>query len=205
MLRQILFALMTTSAIAVVGCGNLNNQSERNRFTSDEPLPGNRVSGGARVDAEGAAQSDDAPLTISASNGGMFAKGHSWHLNVNPAGQAELTIIATETIRKQFQVSKEQLAEFRKALADGRFFELKGEYGDQVPCGSEQSVTVTAGPNTHTVKVHYLRDSTPAERANLREASRVVRLLVLLRGWFDEAEAVDLRRFDRAVLDAAKE
>jgi hypothetical protein len=32
-----------------------------------------------------------------------------------------------------------------------------------------------------------------------------MRLLVLVRGWFNEAEAVDLRRFDQADLDAAKE
>jgi hypothetical protein len=43
------------------------------------------------------------------------------------------------------------------------------------------------------------------DKPMLREPSRVVRLLVLVRGWFEETEAVDLREFDRLVLEAAKE
>ena len=154
------------------------------------------------------ARADDDPVTISVSTTGDFAKGHSWHLSVNSAGQAELTVYNFESpkpLRKQFQVPKEQWAEFRKALVDGRFFDLKGEYGGQVPSGSERSITVTAGRRTHTVKVHFLRDTTPADKAELRQARGAVRLLVLVRGWFDEPEAVDLRKYDRAHLDAAKE
>jgi hypothetical protein len=153
-----------------------------------------------------AAQLEDAPLTISVSTVGRFGPGRSWHLSVNSAGQAELTIdTIPDGTRKRFQVSKEQMAEFRKVLADGRFFELKGEYGDQVPDGSERSITVTAGRHTHTVKVHYLRTSTAAERGTVREASGAVRLLVLVRGWFDDASAVDLGKYDEADLAAAKE
>lgn len=43
------------------------------------------------------------------------------------------------------------------------------------------------------------RLSDPAVRS-----SRAVRISVLIRGWFDDPEAVDLRRYDRMVLDAAK-
>ena len=43
------------------------------------------------------------------------------------------------------------------------------------------------------------------DKAKLREPSRAVRLLVMVRGWFDEAEAVDEREYDKMVLDAAKE
>ncbi len=164
-------------------------------------------SGEPRKSAVTAAQLQDAPLTISISTVGRFAKGHSWHLSVNSAGQAELTIDTfPDRTRKQFQVSKEQLAEFRTALAQGQFFELGGEYGERVPDGSEQSITVAAGRDANTVRIHFLMNWVAAkDRAKLREPARAVRLLVLVRGWFDQAEAVDQRKYDRMVLDAAKE
>jgi hypothetical protein len=164
---------------------------------ADEPRP----------PAVTAAELEELPITVSAGTVGRFAKGHSWYLSVNSAGQAELTIKNFELptpIRKQFQVSKEQWAEFRKALADERFFELKGEYGERVPDGSEQSITVAAGRHAHTVLVHFLGNWVRADPTKLREPARAVRLLVLVRGWFAEADAVDLRESGRAVLDAAK-
>src|SRR5690242_19294770 len=101
--------------------------------------------GEPRKSAVTAAQLQDAPLTISISTVGRFAKGHSWHLSVNSAGQAKLTIDTfPDRTRKQFRVSKEQLAEFRTALAEERLFELDAEYGHLVPDGSEDSVTVAA-------------------------------------------------------------
>jgi len=172
-----------TLAVALPGCG-------------DEP----------RQPAVATAQLEDAPLTISVSTVGWFAKGHSWHLGVNSAGQAELTIdTVPERIRKQFRISKEQIAEFRQALSDTGFFELAGEYGQRVPDGSETSITVAAGRHTNTVKVHYLMNWVGTDKAKLREPSRAVRLLVLVRGWFADEAAVDLREYDRRVLDAAKD
>lgn len=162
--------------------------------------------GEPRKPAVPAAQLEDAPLTISVSTVGVFARGHAWHLSVNSAGQAELTIdTVPDRTRKRFQVSQEQLAEFRKALAEERFFELGGEYGQRVPDGSEQVVTVAAGRHTNTVRVHFLMNWVRTDRAKLREPARAVRLLVLARGWFDEADAVDQREYDRMVLDAAKD
>jgi hypothetical protein len=153
-----------------------------------------------------AAELKDAPLTISVSTVGRFAKGHSWHLSVNSAGQAEVTIDSfPDRTVKRFQVSKEQLAEFRNALAEQRFFELHGEYGQQVPDGSEDSLTVVAGNHTNTVKLHFLMNWVHTDKAKLREPSRAVRLIVLVRGWFDAPEAVDLRKYDKMVLDAVKE
>ena len=174
-------------------------------FTVAAVLPGDADE--PRKPAVTAAQLEDAPLTIAVSTVGRFAKGHSWHLSVNSAGQAELTIdTVPERTRKRFQVSKEHLAEFRKALAEERFFELKGEYGQLVPDSSEQSVTVAAGRHANTVKVHFLMNWVAGkDKAKLQEPSRAMRLLVLVLGWFDEAQAVDLREYDRRVLDAAKE
>jgi hypothetical protein len=152
------------------------------------------------------AQLKEAPLTISVSTVGRFSSGSSWHLSVNSAGQAELTIDTfPDRTHKRFQVSQEQLAEFRNALTAERFFELSGEYGQKVPDGSESTLTVTAGRHANTVRVYFLMNWVAADKAKLREPSRAVRLLVLVRGWFDFKEAVDLRPFDRRVLDAAEE
>ena len=160
----------------------------------------------ARKPAISAAQIKDAPLTIAASTVGQFAKGRSWYLSVNSAGQADLTIDTfPERTVKRFEISKQQFAEFRKALAEERFFELNGDYGQHVPDGSEDSLTVVAGQHSNTVKVRFLMNWVHSEKAKLREPSRAVRLIVLIRGWIDVPEAVDLRKYDKMVLDAAKE
>jgi hypothetical protein len=36
----------------------------------------------------------------------------------------------------------------------------------------------------------------------LHEPSRAIRVLQLIRNWFDDLEAVDLRKYDRVVLEA---
>lgn len=150
-------------------------------------------------------QLDDAPLTIATSTVGDFAKGNYWHLSVNSAGQAELTIETfPKRTSKRFDVSTEQIAEFRKALVEECFFELESEYGEHVPDGSTQSITVAAGPSSNTVKIHFLMNWVHGDKAKLREPSRAVRLLVMLRGWFDDERAVDLRKYDQMVLDAVK-
>jgi hypothetical protein len=151
------------------------------------------------------AQLERAPLTIAVSTEGDFGTGRSWYLSVNSARQAELTIMTSNRICKKFEVTKEQLEEFRKALLDARFFELDREYGEHVEDGSERAVTVTAGRFTNTVRVNFLMNWVHNDKAKLRDPSRVVRLLVLLRGWLAEAEAVDLRKYDQMVLDAIKE
>lgn len=74
-----------------------------------------------------------------------------------------------------------------------------------MPDGSVDSLSVSMGPHIHTVKVHFLMNWVHADRAKLREPSRAVRLLVMIRGWFDEPEAVDLRKYDQIVLDAAQD
>jgi hypothetical protein len=73
-----------------------------------------------------------------------------------------------------------------------------------VPDGSVDSLTVTAGGRTRTVRVHFLMNWVNTDRTKLREPAQAVRLLVLLRGWFSDPEAVDLRKYDQKVLDASK-
>jgi hypothetical protein len=148
---------------------------------------------------------DDAPFTMKVSTVGRFQEGSSWHLNVNSAGKAELTIDApTGKIRRQFKVSNDQMAALRRAVAQAEFFELADEYGEEVPDGSTRTVTVTAGDRTKSVKVRYLMNWVQNDRDKLREPSRAVGLLVLVRGWFADADAVDLREYDRKVLEAVR-
>jgi hypothetical protein len=154
----------------------------------------------------------DVPLTIVASDVGSFGGGiYSWSLSVNSAGQAELTIeTRPKRTSKRFDVPKERMDEFRKALIEERFFELEREYGEVVPDGSTQTITVVTGqriwlvdPHSSTVQIHYLwnwRD----DKAKLREPSRAVRLMVMVRGWFVDERAVDHRKWDEMVLAAVK-
>lgn len=152
-----------------------------------------------------AQQLKDVPLTIAATTLGDFAKGESWHLSINSARQAELTIeTVPERTRRRFELTKAQLDQFRSALIEQRFFELAGEYGQLVPSGSVTTLTVTAGWHSNSVSVHYLMNWVHNDKAKLREPRRAVHLLVMIRGWFDDADAVDHRKYDRMVLDADK-
>jgi hypothetical protein len=69
-----------------------------------------------------AVELENAPLALEVSTVGRFAEGRSWHLSVNSAGSAELTINTfPESTHKRFQATEEQLAKFRKALREERF------------------------------------------------------------------------------------
>lgn len=148
----------------------------------------------------------EAPLSIAASSVGRFAKGHSWHLSMNSAGQAEITIDATpKPIRRQFQVAPEQIQALRDEVARQRFFDLDKEYGQRVPDGSTDTTTVIVGDRVKTVKTRFLMNWVHGDVSKLVEPSRVVRIQVMIRGWFNDKEAVDLRKYDRMVLNAVKE
>ena len=73
------------------------------------------------------------PMTIAASSVGDFARGHSWYLSVNSAGDASLTIktVPTKTVR-HFKVSRKQLEELREEIIRQDFFGLKDGYGESV-------------------------------------------------------------------------
>ncbi|TWT85425.1 hypothetical protein Pla123a_02320 [Posidoniimonas polymericola] len=152
-----------------------------------------------------ATQLEGAPLTLSVSQIGRFSKGSSWHLSVNSAGQAELTVDTfPKRTRRRLLLSNKQLAEFRTALIEARFFDLESQYGQRVHDGSESTLTVTAGRHANTTRVYFLMNWINGDRSKLEEPSRAVRLLVMVRSWFDEPEAVDLREYDRMVLEAAE-
>lgn len=191
MLKHTLVALAILATFVSLGCRAAGEPAEA---SGQSP---------AKVEA---LPKTEAPLTLRASTVGMFAKGYSWHLNVDSAGQAELTVDKyPRDIVKRFQLTQEQMAEFRKAVADERFFELDEAYGDIVPDGSVASLSVSMGPHAHTVKVHYLMNWVYSDKTKLREPSRAVRLLVMIRGWFSHPETVDLRKYDQIVLGAAQD
>ncbi|HVC96525.1 MAG TPA: hypothetical protein VND64_22765 [Pirellulales bacterium] len=153
------------------------------------------------------AVADDLPMTISASHVGRF-KGASWYLSVNSAGQAELTLRnAQHPIRRAFEIPKDELLAFRRSIQKEGFFDLKEKQGGQVPDGSTQSLTVTIGDRSKTVKVHFLANllQDKKNKEKLREPARAVRLMILVRGWFADADAADATPLNQKVLDALEE
>jgi hypothetical protein len=160
----------------------------------------------ATIKREAQIESDasSGPLTISASEVGRFAKGFSWKLQVDPTGTAILKIDAIPTPKqRQFVVPQRELDEFRTVLARERFFELDDNYGQPVSDSSTTTIRISAGNSTKTVEVLFLMNWVHDDPAKLREPSRAVRIAQLIRGWFNDPEAVDSRKYDRMVLDAA--
>jgi hypothetical protein len=141
------------------------------------------------------------PLTISASESGMFQKGYSWELHVDTTGKARLTIWSSPDPKKrEFQLSQNQIDELRRSLAKEHFFELSNEYGGLVSDGSTTTVIIAVGTSTKSVVLRYFWIENGAEK--LREPARAIRVLNVIRGWFNDPEAVDLRKYSRLVLDA---
>lgn len=153
-----------------------------------------------------AAASEDKPLTLAVSNVGDFAKGYSWYLSVNSAGQAELTIDAPgRLVRRRFDIPNEEISLLRKVIAEEDFFGLADKYGQVVPDGSTQTLTITVGERAKSVTIQFLMNwVTAKDKQKLGDPSRAVRLLVMIRGWFEHPEAVDLRKYDRMVLNTVK-
>lgn len=142
------------------------------------------------------------PVTVAAACVGDFAKGHSWWLSVNSAGQAELTVEGEPTPQR-FDVPPEEWEAFRAALSEERFFELAEEYGQDVPGGSDRTLAVTAGDVTRAVRVRFLMNWVRANPEKLAEPARALRLITTVRGWIEHPEAVDLRPYDEKVINAA--
>jgi hypothetical protein len=144
----------------------------------------------------------NASLTVSAAVIGRFAQGRPWHATVNSAGMGELTIdTVAQPIRRKFEVSEEQLAALREAIVKERYFDLRDEYGEEVPDSSTRILTIGAGDRTKTVKIRYLMNRLQDNPPQLQEARRALRVWLVVRDWFSDPQAVDLRRYDRIVLE----
>jgi len=142
------------------------------------------------------------PLTITVNQDGLFSKGYSWELQVGPSGNATLNIESSPTATTRwFVVSQAKLDELRAALLRERFWDLAGAYGRLVADGHTTTLQVSAGGFTKKVELLFL-DAYEGEKA--RESSRPLRVLMIIRGWFNDPGAVDLRKYDQMVIDAAR-
>ena len=142
-------------------------------------------------------KSSVAPLSLSLNVEGRFSKGYSWHLKARSTGQAHLSIESCPKPKScHFKVSAAQFAVLRKAIIAERFFQLGKEYGDRVPDGSTRSITITQGKRSKTISLRFLREGD----TKLSEVQRVLRVWHLIRSWFNDVEAVDLRLYDRRIL-----
>ena len=88
-----------------------------------------------------------------------------------------------------------------RALLRERFWDLAGAYGRLVADGHTTTLQVSAGGFTKKVELLFL-DAYEGEKA--RESSRPLRVLMIIRGWFNDPGAVDLRKYDQMVIDAAR-
>jgi hypothetical protein len=144
------------------------------------------------------------PLSVVASTSGLFAKGHSWHLSVNSAGKAHLTINTYPKLQsREFDISSEQIKQLVEVLEKERFFSLQADYGERVPDGSTDTITIVRGDVAHTVSIHFLMNWVQNAPSKLKEPARAVRVFQVIRGWFDDKDAVNLKKYDEMVLQAA--
>jgi hypothetical protein len=143
-----------------------------------------------------------APLTISASETGDFSEGESWTLSVNSAGDAQLTV-GSQRITQSLQITKQQLDELRDAIIRERFFDLSPRQGQIVPHGHTDTLTITISGYAKTVEIAYLMNWAKYDQAKLAEPARALRVWMVIRNWFQHSQAVDLRKYDQMVLDAA--
>ena len=131
-----------------------------------------------------------APLSITIDNEGLFASGSAWTLTVGADHSAALEIRNyPDTLTREFTLTGEQIAAFRTTIQAERFFELADEYGEHVPDGTTQSITVQLGDKTKTVKLQYLGNWARDSPAKLVEPSRAIRVFRHARKWFDDEGA----------------
>ncbi|MCW5550552.1 MAG: hypothetical protein KIS67_00155 [Verrucomicrobiae bacterium] len=144
------------------------------------------------------------PISVFASTTGRFAKGYSWSLAMDANRKARLTIDSYPQARtREFEVGTEQIYELVAALEKERFFSLPSDYGQIVPDGSTRVIKVVRDGAEHTVSIHFLMNWVHSNPSKLKEPARALRVFRLVQTWFDDADAVDLSRYDDMVLKAA--
>jgi len=140
------------------------------------------------------------PISLSLHIIARFEDGDSWTLDVSPDGRADLIIYSIQAATKRsFSVTEEQLSGLRAVLIRERFFELEDEYG--LPSKAGRKLSVRCGELNKTVVLLSLSDLVRYDRDKSHEAARAVRVWMHVRSWFDDAEAVNLGRYDQEFLD----
>ena len=146
------------------------------------------------------------PISVVASitTTGRFGNGYSWHLSVSEERKARLTIDTYPKVsNREFEISTNQINQLLEALDTERFFSLRSDYGQRVSDGSTTTVTVVKNGVAHTVKIHFLMNWVHNDPAKLKEPARAVRVFQIIRNWFDDMDAVDLKKYEDMVLKAA--
>jgi hypothetical protein len=147
----------------------------------------------------------NAPLSIVASIDGRFGQGRPWHLTVDTNRQAHLTVETyPKATTRQFVITTNQLHQLARVLEQERFFALKSDYGQRVPDGSTKTITIARAGITNTVNIHYLMNWVHSDTAKLKEPARAVRVFQEVRSWFNDKEAVELKKYEDMVLEAAR-
>ena len=145
------------------------------------------------------------PITVAACTVGSNASG-AWWFSMNAAGNAVVVIDSWPKRRKlEFTVPREKIVALRKAIAKERFFELKEDYGEYVFDSSSEILTIVEGEQYKTVQIHFLMNWVYNDPSKLEEPARALRIFMLIRDWFEDTEAFDLRKFDQKVLDTVEE
>lgn len=144
------------------------------------------------------------PISLTLNTDGQFANGWPWTLNVDDDGAASLRIDSFPTpVSRSFNVTQTQVEQLRSLLITERFFELDDDYGETVVDGSVRTISIRCGAQSRTVRIRFLMNWVHGNTSRLHEPARAVRVWRCIRQWFDDAEAVDLARYDEMVLKAS--
>jgi hypothetical protein len=128
-----------------------------------------------------------------------FSKGRGWKFTMDDSGSAHLTISTYPNPKtRSIKVSGKQIAQFRDALVKQQFFALGAEYGDKVPDGNTRILSIKQGKQNKSVTLRFLRSNA----SNLLEVKRAVRIWNIAQDWFNDADAIDMRSYDKRILDA---
>jgi hypothetical protein len=131
-----------------------------------------------------------------------------WNLSANSGGSAILDAGLFDGKREAaFHFTSEQWADIREAVAAERFFELDDSYGDLVPDGSSQTLTIVIGGYSKTVAFNYLRwdpNDPNYDAAALQEAARALRVYLAIRDCFPASTVSDERPYLQRALQAAE-
>ena len=111
--------------------------------------------------------------------------------------------------RRVFTLPEERFKAFKQTVREQQFFELGDHYGSE----SFQIITYLAHRRlgrsarminqVHTVRLLDFPEPGAFSPAELEGAARAVRVFDIARGWFDEPEVPDERKYYKRVLDAA--
>lgn len=146
------------------------------------------------------------PLTLSARCSGLSDRGYSWHLSVNAAGEGVLFVhtVPNRTMRK-LKIEPEQFRILREEIFEEDFFSLENNIGESIPSSGKRSVSITIGHTTKSIHINFLQTERTLDNLEAyNQASRAIRVQMIIRSWFDDPNAFDFRSHDERFLSKGK-